>query len=99
MRESEVSRSRRSAEATKQVFKDLAMNRLREFEPAMEALHPANGRFEWGQSTELDPYDLTNSGSFDELGPAAAFGKIVDFDEETHFPTASKQDLGVDRAA
>lgn len=61
----------------------------------MIAPHPPNGGFERRKRAEFDPHDFAQARLLDELGPAAAFRKIVNFDDEVDLSAAAKLNLGV----
>jgi hypothetical protein len=57
-------------------LKDGVMQRPSESSPADVARNPANCGFEGFDAIELNPNDLTNSGSFDEFDLATFAGRI-----------------------
>ena len=75
------------------------MDRLVELEPALEAVHPADRRFDGSEASKPYPEDFADARPLRELRPAALFRQIVELDDELYDFAAPNLDLRADRTA
>ena len=73
-----------------------AVHGLAELETALEAPDPAHRRLKRGQRADPHPHDFAYARALDELGPAAEFRKIVEFDDKIERSAAAELNLGAD---